>query len=164
MPTPTYDLIASSVLSSSAISVTFSSIPATYRDLVLVAFFNGATATAPYTQIRLNGDTGNNYNWVAMEASGSSGGSNNSLGDSKFNFTYYNPSQTDKGMLVCNFLDYSATDKHKSVVARQSWPNVAAGAQAGRWASTAAINTILIYSWSPQYAAGSTFYLYGIAS
>jgi hypothetical protein len=36
MPTPTYDLIESTALGSSASSITFSSIPSTYRDLVLV--------------------------------------------------------------------------------------------------------------------------------
>lgn len=164
MPTPTYTLLASNVLSSSALSVTFSSIPSTYRDLVLVAFFNGATATAPYTQMRINGDTGSNYNWVRMEGSGTSAASDNNNSNTNFNFTYLNPAQGDRGILVCNFFDYSATDKHKTLLTRMDWSSVSTAAHAARWASTSVINQIEIYSWSPQYNSGSTFYLYGIVS
>ncbi len=74
----TYTLINSNVLTSSAASVTFSAIPATYTDLVircsgrsdssfsavldLYLSFNGSTATYSRTQIRGYGSTADSSN------------------------------------------------------------------------------------------------------
>ncbi len=69
MATPTYHLIDSTVLSSSASSVTFSSISQDYRDLILVA--TGTTSTATYRAVQLNGDTGSNYSYVNAAGDGS---------------------------------------------------------------------------------------------
>lgn len=72
----TYTLISSNTLTSSAASVTFSSIPATYTDLVLrissrtdaagatatvAAQFNGDTTSANYSETNLNSDGATAY-------------------------------------------------------------------------------------------------------
>ena len=63
MATPTYIALATTTLSSAVGSVTFSSIPAGYRDLVLVAegLTSGATSNV---RMQFNSDTGNNYSLV----------------------------------------------------------------------------------------------------
>jgi hypothetical protein len=57
MPTPTYTPLATVTLGTTAASVTFSSIPATYRDLIFV--LSGLGGSANIT-LRYNGDSGSN--------------------------------------------------------------------------------------------------------
>lgn len=155
MPTPTYDLIASNVLGSSASSVTFSAIPATYRDLIVVI---NAIAPGGAILARYNSDTGSNYNFVRMFADGSSAYSN----------AYTNQNSNDIGIggangnvSILQIMDYSATDKHKSSLSRSNDPSYV-WAHAHRWANTSAITAVQIYG--STFSTGSSFYLYGIVS
>jgi hypothetical protein len=66
MPTPTYIPLATVTLGSADSSVTFSSIPATYRDLILV--LNGTRSTTSGVRARANADAGANYPMVYMDA------------------------------------------------------------------------------------------------
>lgn len=162
MATPTYDLIDSQVLSTSAASVTFSSIPATYRDLVLVV--TGTTNQNNNSGIRFNSDTGSNYFGVVAEADGTS------ISTSAYNgaFIYggynYNNVGLTQSVTIYQIFDYAQTNKHKSVLMRTNKADSSVSMVAGRWANTAAINTILIHPGALQWNAGTTFYLYGIAS
>ena len=159
--TATYDLIASNVLSSSASSVTFSSIPATYRDLVLV--FDGKNAGGGTSgRMQFNGDTGSNYSLVSMYGNGSSTSSGSYASDDHIAFSYFVNLFNTIQISTIQIMDYSATDKHKTVLVRNNKADDGVEAIAGRWANTAAINSIRLYQ--PQFAIGSSFYLYGIAS
>lgn len=162
MATPTYELIASQTLSSSALQVTFSSIPNTYRDLFLSVSLNGATADYPYIQLRFNNDSGSgNYMHVQAMATGSTRNGTYSL-DDKILLTYYNPFSYSLVRLQANILDYAQTDKSKTMVGWHGGVGVDTEMWTAKWYDTAAINEIDIFSWSPQYNAGSTFDLYGI--
>ena len=162
--TPTYDLIASNVLTSSASSVTFSSIPATYRDLVLVVEYLSATAGNAEARLRFNSDTGSNYSTVVMTGDGSTASS----GTYSLTEIYgSNATTTDRRINIYQIMDYSATDKHKTVLIRSnrasgSGPTVEA--LAGRWANTAAINSITVRAKDADFASAATFYLYGIVA
>lgn len=162
MATPTFELIDSIDLSSSALSVTFSSIPSTYRDLFLTVTINGYTADYGYLQYRFNNDSGSgNYQSVQAISTGSTRTGTYSL-DDKILLTYYNPFA---GRFVRNQLhifDYAQTDKSKTILGWHGGVDVSNEMFAAKWASTSAINEIDIYSWSPQYNAGSTFNLYGV--
>jgi hypothetical protein len=61
-------------------------------------------------------------------------------------------------------MDYSATDKHKTVLVRSNIPADTVAAHAVRWANTAAITTVGVAAISGTWSAGTTFALYGIAS
>jgi hypothetical protein len=161
MPTPTYTPLATVTLGSTTLSVTFSSIPATYRDLIIV-FDGSTTATSAGGTLRYNGDSANNYSFVAMFGTGSSAGSdlNTTTNSSIFNFT----TTTSKSTSVVQIMDYSATDKHKTALSRSGQANGYVLAYANRWANTAAITSVEVSVNAGNYAAGSTFSLYGIAS
>ena len=159
MPTPTYDLIASNVLGSSAASVTFSSIPATYGDLVLVVEALGSGGTVDIN-VTFNSDTGSNYPFVSMNGTGTG---TSSLALTGSNISGINATTTSKSINIFQIMDYSVTDKHKTVLTRRDRADSATQTRANRWADTSAINTIAITTPSNNYAAGSTFYLYGIA-
>jgi hypothetical protein len=162
MPTPTYTPLATVTLGSSASSVTFSSIPATYRDLILV--IDGIGTGRSFLRARFNGDTGTNYSDVFMVGDGANRYANaETLSYSKL--SNFAPINTTRGYLsITQIMDYSATDKHKTALLRGNSPAEAVESAALRWANTSAITTILIFLNSGQFAAGSRFDLYGIAS
>ena len=166
MPTATYDLIASNVLGSSAASVTFSSIPATYRDLIVVVEASSSGASNTNGRLTFNSDTGNNYNWVLMIGDGSSATSASSSNTSNI-IILESATSTRRVLGIAQIQDYSATDKHKSTLGRYGNAATATTAAAGRWANTAAITSVTIEAFSGtglQWASGSSFYLYGIVS
>lgn len=165
MPTSTYDLIASNVLTGTATSVTFSSIPATYRDLILV--IRASTSSLSYLTYRLNGDTGANYLTVYAEGTGSLAQSSTVI-DS---FGYFVPGDAGRSntgsatLTIANFQDYSATNKHKTQLVRANNTTTGTSMSASRWASTSAINSIVVApTGAANFEVGGTFYLYGLVS
>jgi hypothetical protein len=161
MPTATYTALANITLGSAAATVTFSSIPATYRDLVLV--FNGTRTGNNNVYFRVNGDTGSNYTGVLAGGNGSTTSSNTTSG-TEWLLAYVGLDVDVSIMAVLNFMDYSATDKHKTALARMNQPATHTVMSAHRWANNAAINQITILAGNNGYGAGSNFALYGIAS
>lgn len=159
MATATYDLLDSTTLSSSAASVTFSSINQSYRDLVLIVDSSGF-ASSNNLLFRVNSDTGSNYSYVVMNGNGSSANSfsgTSTSGRCGFvgtgNFNY-----------ILQFQDYSATDKHKPVLARCNDATARVSATANRWANTSAISSVTLITDTSNFPSGTTAYLYGVAS
>lgn len=162
MPTPTYDLIASSVLGTATATVTFSSIPATYRDLVGV-FTGTATGTATL-RMQFNGDTGLSYVGVYMAGDGTNATSaiNNAQNEIRVSNLATMNSQS---VIITQIMDYSATDKHTTVLSRGNTAGVAVDATASRWTNSSAVNSVtFLPSASQSFSSAATFYLYGIAS
>lgn len=161
MPTKTYKPLANLTLSTSAASVTFGSIPSTYRDLVLI--IAGTRTGDNNVQIRFNSDTGSNYTWVWARGNGS-------IAESGSETLSFIPlaalALTTNAQLngIVHIMDYSATDKHKAVLSRFSQDSTQSVMSANRWANTAAINTIQIFTGNNDFGSGSTFALYGIES
>lgn len=162
MPTPTYMPLANTTLGSNVSSVTFSSISQAYRDLVLVAQIKSDVTSGIY--LRVNSLTGI-YNYVYMAGNGStsssaaSDGMTNLLpigGNSLLNSTNFSTIELE-------FMDYTATDKYKNVLAKMGRSDYVAFASVSRGNTTSAINSIYLFGDS-QFAAGSTFALYGIAA
>lgn len=158
MPTPTYTPLATVTLASATSSVTFSNIPATYRDLILVGAFTGSSASS-LVQLTFNGDS-NNRSRVAMSG-GTGGASSGTATNLAFNAVY----GSNLSDAIAQIMDYSATDKHKTVLVRVgNVGNSEVGANAGRWASTAAITSVRVAPNDGTFSSGSTFNLYGIVA
>jgi hypothetical protein len=160
MPTPTYTPLATVTLGSAAASVTFSSIPATYRDLVIVfdaSITSGATADY---QVLLNSST-TTYNQSYTYGNGTT---ISGFTESNLSYAPLGRASTAKGVQVWNFMDYSANDRHKIILDRGN----AAGAdllmRSVRWNNTSVITSIQIALPGTTIAAGTTVNLYGIAS
>lgn len=158
--------LASITLQAASASVSFSGIPQNYRDLILIENpRHESSATGQSTLIQFNGDSGANYTMVYMagnisNSTGQSGtgGSATSLWTSRFN-------NNDGNNGIAYIIDYSATNKHKTVISKGHL-NLSAGLAvisfANRWANTAAINSMTLFpETGGNYAAGSTFDLYG---
>jgi hypothetical protein len=158
MPTSTYTPLATVTLGSSASSVTFSSIPATYRDLIVVIDAKTTTGTFAFGG-RFNGDTGSNYSRVRM------GGNGSTAYSSADTFSYFRLTSSDtpdNGMRIAQIMDYSATDKHKTVLVRDNVAGNNVAAIANRWANTAAVTSLAAICDGGTFATGSTFSLYGV--
>lgn len=147
-------------LGSSQATVTFASIPGTYRDLRLV--INGTATVGGNIFIRFNGDASNAYTYVQAYGTGSSAASSTSSGGETADASgvFY----TSQTVATYDFMDYSATDKHKTNVNRGSAASNLVIMSAGRWASTSAITSIVVSHGSGSYASGTVFSLYGIVS
>ena len=161
MPTPTHTLIEAVTLATSASSVTFSSIPSTGKgDLILVV--NSVSGFGSFVKLKFNGSS-SGYSYVRAEGSGSSATSSASTYDAVI--AGYTSNVWDT-INIAHIMDYSATNKHKTVLVRaNAAQDIGTGMYANRWASTDAINSIAITdSNGDSFAAGSTFHLYQIVS
>jgi hypothetical protein len=159
MPTPTYTALATVTLASASASITFGNIPATYKDLILVFRGTLGSATNAQTEIRINGDTGSNYSRVI--AFGTSVSTFTSSADVFTSYRSAFGNNTNPFTNIVQFMDYSSTNKHKTILDRDSQANRVVAMTAARWINTAAITSLLFYS-SSNLAAGSTLSLYGI--
>ena len=157
MPTATYTPLATVTLGSAAASVTFSSIPATYRDLILV--IGGGSASGQNIYIRNNGDTGSNYSYVWMVGTGSTTISQSGTRDAATVGSMFN----SQGNAIIQLMDYSATDKHKTYLGRSGNAANETFAGASRWANTAAITSMVVFlAGSANWNSATTFSLYGV--
>lgn len=163
----TYEPIATQTLGSAAASVTFSSIPSTYTDLILIVS-SAVTSGQDNLRIRVgNGsvDSGTNYSWTALTGSGSTALSARSSNETSILTDYNGYMRTTLGNVakVINFQNYSNTTTNKTMIMRSN--NAATGTDAlvNLWRSTAAINVMTLFSnGGVNLAAGSTFTLYGV--
>jgi hypothetical protein len=149
-----YIPLATVTLGSSASSVTFSSIPATYRDLIVVVAHSKSALTT-YT-LRFNGDTtSGNYTGIYMVGDGSSAfsGLDNNIA--------FGDSLTSQ---IFHIMDYSATDKQKTQLLRHNRAESQVVAYALRWANTAAITSMAFTTSTGTFSTGSTFSVYGIVA
>ena len=155
MPTSTFTALATTTLGASASSVTFSSIPATYRELVIVV--NGSPSTSAYVYAEFNSDTTSaNYPFVYMRGNGSTTDSGTGSKDLSYVFT------SAPFQIQMQIMDYTATDKHSTVLTRDGNAANQTVARAMRWANTSAITSVKILVGAGNFNAGTTFSLYGI--
>jgi hypothetical protein len=154
--TATYALIDSTTLGSAQSSVTFSSIPATYTDLILVI---KATTISANHNLRFNGDTGSNYSYTGLYGDGSSAASFRSSSNTVIGLTY---TSSGAPMSRIQIQDYANTTTYKTILNRQDDAANATMTTVGLWRSTSAINSITIVGSGGNIPSGSTFKLYGI--
>jgi hypothetical protein len=170
-------LISETELGASAASVTFSSIPGTYRSLLIVvqARTDKAASDADTVNVRFNGDTGNNYDRLAVVF----GNSATSYGPSRASSSMLSVAMAEaSGSRASNFApalmfapDYAATDREKwlQVLNSPRFGDVAADSDvllriaAGRWRSSSAVTSItFLPNTGTNFVADSKFTLYGV--
>lgn len=165
----TYDKITSTTLSTSASDVTFSSIPGTYTDLVLVMEGYATTTDGLGQSYRLNGDNNNNYSHTNVYGNGTNSYSNRTSSQTVAFISYglgWSTTSTNRSLIKIDFQNYSNTTTYKTAIARA---NSAGGSYPGTemlvslWRNTAAITSITILPYSTaKLATGTTLTLYGI--
>lgn len=162
----TYVPIQSYTLSGSQSNITFTSIPQTFTDLILI--INGFQSGGPnqgYLQVG-NGtiDTGSNYSDTFMYGNGSSANSGRTTGQSAMLADYTGAAgiSGDGNVSIAHFMNYSNTTTYKTVLHRSGKGTNGTDAIVSLWRSTSAINTIKFYQSAGSLTAGTTATLYGI--
>ena len=157
----TYTPIATTTLGSSQTSYTFSSIPSTYTDIILIASIV-TNATYGGLGVRVNGDTGTTYSTTFLYGTGSAAGSNRYSSQTQA-YVYDSTVQNQTSPVVYQFQNYANSSTYKTFIGRWnatgSGDNVAASVSL--WRNTAAINSITLLS-NGAWQAGTQFTLYGI--
>lgn len=161
------ELIQSTTLTVANNTVTLSSIPQTFRDLILVVNGTKINGGGDWCRIRINND-GTSSPSVFMETDGNSQRSNNNstsgLTDTYWNVTWL-AGQTSRTAVTWHFFDYTQTNKGKHILVRSNRPDGMMALGTGRWPNTAAITSLVCQLGDPaaQFAVGTTFTLYGLA-
>lgn len=158
----TYTPIATQTLSTAASTVTFSSIPSGYTDLVLIENYslsalaqsvltlNGSTSGYSNTNMYGNGSTATSTRFTGVGGIGSSPG----VGDSA----------NQQNVLIRQIQNYSNSTTYKTVIQRRNDAAASVWATVALWQSTSAITSITLTASSGNFNSGSTFTLYGIAA
>lgn len=161
------ELIESNILTASASSVTFSSIPQDYKHLQIRYTVRNTTISAQM-RVQLNGDTGANYASHALFGNGSSVFSSNDPFFRTFmeTTTVANDSQNTTGNFtagIMDFLDYAATNKNTTMrlfagVTQTDRVELRSNLRV----DTSAVSSILLFADTGSFITGCRFSLYGI--
>lgn len=162
----TYSTIATYTVSSPQSSYTFTSIPTTYTDLVVVCSFIQSSAYSMEARVG-NGtiDSGSNYSNTAII-----GRANNTVvSNRRTNYTYltvFEQNGASSGILIMNLMNYANTNVYKTMLFRNGNAGSDVETSVQMWRSTSAINRLelLAGQGAINFSVGTTFTLYGIAA
>lgn len=160
----TYEPISTQTLSSSQSSVTFSSIPQTYTDLVLVMWTKPYTSSEGSIKLNYNSDTGSNYSNTQLTGDRTSTIAGKNSNATSIALSYGNALNNPRQpIFITNIMNYSNTTNYKASLTRTSESSAYVDGWVGLWRSNSAITTITInVTYIYNIGAGSTFTLYGI--
>jgi len=173
-----YTLIQAQTLTATTASVTFSNIPQNYTDLILKvsARATSTSGTSRAIQLQINGDTTYaNYRerYIRTDDTGAaqSGAFLSSTGVKYYFYGLPNANATASsfGAAELTFINYAGSS-YKTFSAEafaEGFHNPFTGTAgnsvtAALWVNTAAITTLVLNPDDSSFAAGSTFYLYGV--
>lgn len=156
----TYEPIATTTFGSASTGVTFSSVPQTYTDLIIIVTGN-TTAGPTDNNMQFNGDTSANYSVTGLYGDGGAGASFRSAASNMETGGIY--WGTGIGSRIMHIMNYANTTTYKTVLTRSN-PGNSVESRIGLWRSTSAITSIYVYVGASTYTAGTTITLYGIAA
>ena len=161
MPTPTYDLIEEQVLSTTAASVTFSSIPGTYKDLVLEIVGTSTASNDAY--LVFNSDTTGNYSNTSLRGNGTAASSSRLT--STNGWIDYQTTGTGLFNYTVHIMSYASTNVFKTYLSRFSAAGTGAEALVGLWRKSPAeaITSIAATMSGTTWASGCVFRLWGVS-
>jgi len=171
---PPQTKIAENILGGTAASVTFSSIPQTFRNLWLKIVAKGDGAGSLVScRIRFNGDTAGNYDSEQLSGNGSSTAAFEALNQTGADIGELAATTAIAGSCSTYTVSipfYTGTTFWKTLTTSHMANAQTSGGAAGliyskhwvsRWRNTAAITSIVILPGSGNFIAGSSFALYG---
>ena len=159
-----YNSIATVTVGAAVSSISFTSIPATYTHLQLRCF---TELTSPgilgITVGASSADTGNNYSTHILDGDAGSAYAGAGVSENRLGILY--PVQSNFAGAVIDFLDYTNTNKYKTVHSFMGSDNNGGGRirlATGNWRSASAIGTIVLTPNAGNLKQYSSFALYGI--
>lgn len=159
MPLPsTLVPIATNTLTATASAITFSSIPQTYTDLMVVLC--GTHTGSGLAGLRIssvNGDGGTNYSDTLLQGSGTAANSARNISETSMNIGLISSSQADSTFHIMN---YSNSTTYKTFIGRGNDTSSYIRLGIGLWRNTAAITSFSLSG--VTFSVGVTATLYGI--
>jgi hypothetical protein len=156
----TYEPIATQTLGSATASITFSSIPSIYTDLV--AIFQGGITTGP-DDIRLEFNSSTTgYSATLLRGDGSSVLSALSNNETAIPWMGYLGTGSAGTVSIINIMNYANANVFKTVLNRGSVAASFVSSTVGLWRNTAAITSCRFIAGSSTFLTGSTLTIYGI--
>ena len=160
----TYEPIATTTLSTTAASITFSSITSAYTDLKIILV--GTTTLDLNPRIQFNSDTASNYSYRYINGDGATAATS-AASSSIGLLSIGNIDTTIPGFLNIDIFSYTGStrkiyfsayslDKNTGTIASNC------GKIAGVWTNTAAITSVTLDTGGSTFKAGTTATLYGI--
>jgi hypothetical protein len=165
MATNTYVALDKVTVGTATGTVTFSSIPQTYTDLVIVMNTVGTSAGGD-VQAQFNSDTTANYSSTILYGTGSAAGSVRLAGSTSIYLDYYAELDTSVSNRIVTIQNYANTTTYKTVLSRANNASRGTDGIVGTWRKTpeAITSVTLKLSNANTFATGSTFSLYGIVA
>ena len=165
-----FEQISTTILTGNQASVSFSSIPSTYKHLQLrITLRSNTTGGSPLTLYGSINGSGAGYANHNLSGINSAVSSQSSFNDGGFVMRNLVPSNSGNAAniynaIVMDFVDYSSTSKNKTVRWLGGYSGATPAISLGSilWANTAAISSISIDDPAGAAMAGSRFTLYGI--
>jgi hypothetical protein len=169
----TYTLISSNVLTTTTASVTFSSIPATYTDLLIKLSLrsNSGSAGGGGGWLRFNSVAGTAYSSTDVRGNGSAAASSRDTSSSLFYFTFSVGGTTATANTFSSgdlYIPSYTVAQNKPIGTAFAYETNATAAliqnYAGLFSNTSAISSLNINCDAGDWVSGSSFYLYGISN
>lgn len=166
-----YSLASTTVGAGGVASVTFSSIPAGYKNLQIRAIIRGsASATIDAFKINFNGDTGGNYMRHALYGDGTTVNSIASATSTTYASFGDAPAASSTasvfGAYILDIVDYTSINKNKTLRALSGYDLNGSGEinlRSNLWMNTSPITSISVVTTSgSNIAQYSSFALYGV--
>jgi hypothetical protein len=164
----TYEPIATTTLGSASATVTFSSIPGTYTDLVVVINCISTTTASAFDKItaKFNGSSASDYSQTFLFGNGTVAGSSRASGGTYIyagDISTKASSNLGPSTVIWQINNYSNTTTNKTLLSRCDNAPASGFTEAvvGLWRSTSAVTSITATS-DYTFEVGSTFTLYGI--
>lgn len=167
----TYSFIASNTVGSGgSSSIDFTSIPASYTDLLLKVSARRSDATEGYLSLRFNANSGSNYSNKTLRGTGSAVSSSSDSSATYLDLwvipgtTYTANTFGSTDIYIPNYTGSNNKSVSAENVAEGNNATMYMQITAGLWAQTSAINQITLYAAgaSGTFEQYSTAYLYGI--
>jgi hypothetical protein len=153
----TYEPIQTTTLGTATNIVTFSSIPQTYTDLIIIG---QGVGSCPEVFIRFNGDTSALYSWTRIYGNGSSVSTDRSANDTSY---YITTGSFTNGNFIFQLNNYSNSTTFKTGLSRNNTAGAFTAFVGGLYRSTTAITSISLNGVSGNnFTVGTSFTVYGI--
>lgn len=167
-----FESIATATGTGSSGTISFTSIPSTYKHLqIRYIARSDAAATDRTITVRFNSDSGSNYAYHNLYGDGSaatSSGASTTTGMIQRSITAASATASIMGVGIIDIHDYASSTKNKTlrsftgVDANTASTDWKVSLNSGLWVNTNAITSISLIASSGNFTTASTFALYGI--
>lgn len=168
-----FESIATVTAAGGESSLSFTSVPGTYKHLQIRGIARTqASAVLSLSRVRFNSDTGANYTQHTLYGNGSAVAVDTNTSDDAIQWLAPVPGNNATanvfGAMILDIHDYASTTKYKTVRVFAGDDGNAANTdyrvflKSGLWMSTSAITNINLFCSGINWAAGTTFALYGV--